>query len=239
MAFGRINLEQELLKFRNTQTKENDLLEQVQEILKADEKKKDEIFQRLQESGDAGGENNFDFDALESERIFHISHIKKICLNYRLRFLETKYYKAELPAEAISEINRLEKQHKTILKSFRMMAPAGLFKLENADDPILFAPIGNNYFYLIHKWGRDLHPLRRILMWPLKNIENLLVFSFFASFLLTFLIREIFFPTHQTTTEFLLLFFFDFKSVLGLTFFYGIALGKNFSSGNWNSKFFN
>lgn len=239
MAIGRINLGQELLNFRNAQTREVDLLQQVQAILEADEQKKEEIFHLLQESGDAGGENDFIFDALESHRIFHISHIKKICLNYRLRFLETKYFKGEMPSEVISEIRRLEKQHKISLKSFRMMAPAQLFRLENADDPILFAPIGNNYYYLIHKWGKDLHPLRKIMMWPLKNFENLLIFSFFFSFLLTFLIRELFFSTYQSTTEFLLLFLFDFKSVLGLILFYGIALGKNFSSGNWNSKFFN
>ena len=38
------------------------------------------------------------------------------------------------------------------------MAPSALFRLEKTDDPLLFVPLGNNYYYLVHKWGNDLHP---------------------------------------------------------------------------------
>ena len=84
-----------------------------------------------------------------------------------------------------------------------------------------------------------MHPLRKMAVWPLKNLENLIIFSFLASFLLSFGIREIFFSRYQETSEFLVIFMYTIKSVIGLVFFYGIALGKNFSSGNWNSKFYN
>jgi hypothetical protein len=120
-----------------------------------------------------------------------------------------------------------------------MLAPAKYFRLENADDPMLFAPIGNNYFYLVHKWGKDIHPFRKLAVWPLKNLETLLIFSFVFSFLLSFGIREVFFSRFQETSEFLVIFLYTFKSVVALIFFYGISLGKNFSSGNWNSKFYN
>ena len=55
------------------------------------------------------------------------------------------------------------------------MAPSKLFRLKDTDDPLLFIPIGNDYFYLIHQWGDNLHPFRKALVWPFKNIWNLMI----------------------------------------------------------------
>ena len=97
--------------------------------------------------------NNFEIGALETNRVYHIDDIKKICISYRLRFLNSQLFKADLPYEAIQNIKDLEKTHETSLSGFKIMAPSKLFKLANADDPLLFAPIENGYYYLIHKWG--------------------------------------------------------------------------------------
>ena len=50
---------------------------------------------------------NLDFDPnkIESDRLFHIDDIKKICIDYRLRFLDLKYFKGEIPEEGIKKIN--------------------------------------------------------------------------------------------------------------------------------------
>lgn len=239
MLLERINLRKKLDLLRKQEMKQEALLEEVRKILER-ENTEAEILQRISEGDPEGiNGNNFNFDLLESGRIYHLSQIKKICIHYRLRFLNTKYFKGEIPAEALAAVKELEKQHGSILQGFKMMAPAKYFRLENADDPMLFAPIGNDYYYLIHKWGSDIHPLRKMMMWPLRNLENLIIFSFFASFLLTFGIREVFFAKFQETSQFIVLFMYTFKSVIALVFFYGISLGKNFSSGNWNSKFYN
>ena len=240
MMFERVNLHLRLKSLRNEEVSEAQLLQEIEEILKAEEETEQQIIERIQQ-GDPSkvNGNNFNFELLETDRIFHISQIKKLCIQYRLRFLNTRYYKEDLPLETIFTIKELEKKHRTTLSSFSMVAPAKYFRLENADDPMLFSPIGNDYYYLVHKWGKDIHPLRKILMWPLKNLETLIIFSFFTSIFLTFGIREVFFSRYQATSEFLILFLYTFKSVLALIFFYGISLGKNFSSGNWNSKFYN
>jgi hypothetical protein len=240
MLIERTNLQKKLEYLRKNEIKEELLLQQVQEILKSKGLKEEDILKRIREGHpDNIDFNPFNFDLLESGRIFHLSQIKKICVDYRLRFLDTQYFKAELPSEAFAAVKELERTHNIQLRGFKMVAPASYFRLENADDPLLFAPIGNNYFYLVHKWGRDMHPLRKLAVWPLRNLENLLIFSFFFSFFLTFGIREVFFSRYQETSQFLVLFMYSFKSVVALTFFYGISLGKNFSSGNWNSKFYN
>ena len=119
--------------------------------------------------------NNFDLSKLSKNRIYHIDHIKKVSIDYRLRFLDIKYFKNKLPIEALKQIKKLEKVHKTNLSEFKIMAPSVLFRLEKKDDPLLFVPLGNEYYYLIHKWGNDLHPFRKALMWPFKNIWNLLL----------------------------------------------------------------
>lgn len=240
MLLERTNLQKKLEALRKKEMVEQELLEEVQRILHDQNNSEAEILQRITEGNPDGiDHNNFNFDNLESGRIFHLSQIENICINYRLRFLSTKLFRGELPAEALLAVKELEATHSTTLEGFKIIAPAEYFRLENADDPMLFAPIGNNYFYLIHKWGTDMHPLRKLMMWPLKDLENLIIFSFFSSFLLSFGIRELFFSTYRETSEFLVIFMYTFKSVIGLVFFYGIALGKNFSSGNWNSKYYN
>ena len=240
MMLERTNLHERLKSLRKKEISEEELLQEIKDFLNAEAETEQQILDRIQQ-GDALDidRNDFNIDLLERDRIFHISQIKKICIQYRLRFLNTKYFKGELPPGAIFAIKELEKKHSTTLRGFSIIAPAEYFRLENADDPMLFSPIGNNYYYLIHKWGQDIHPLRKVLMWPLKNLETLIIFSFFASILLTFGIREIFFSRYQATSEFLILFLYTFKSTIALIFFYGISLGKNFSSGNWNSKFYN
>ncbi|WP_027076024.1 hypothetical protein [Maribacter antarcticus] len=202
----------------------------------------DEQHLRIKKSIANGGgalTNSFDFDLLESSKIFHVTDIKKICIDYRLRFLDSRYFKGEIPVEGISKIKSLEKEHKIELKGFKIIAPSKLFKLEDKDDPLLFAPIGNGYFYLIHQWGNDLHPLRKALMWPFKNIINLAVLVFAISFLVTLMVPEGLFSKSNSSVEFWILYFFMFKSIAAVVIFYGFALGKNFNPAIWNSKYFN
>ncbi|NJB35829.1 hypothetical protein [Croceivirga sp. JEA036] len=183
--------------------------------------------------------NKFNFDALETNRIYHINTIKHICTTYRLRFLDLKYFKPELPEEAHSEIRMLEKKHQTKLDGFKVMAPSKLFKLEDKDDPLLFVPLGNDYYYLIHKWGNDLHPLRKILVWPFKSIGNLLLVLLAISLLATILLPQGLFSKTSSASQFWIIYFFVFKSLASVALFYGFALGKNFNPFIWNSKYFN
>ena len=238
MMFEKGDLRHKLEQHRNKHISEEEILGQVRSILKAEKDKDQKILKRIK-SGGSDDSNSFDLDLLQANRVFHLTHIREICICYRLRFLDTKYLKSNLPAEAISEIKKLENEHCTTLKGYRIVAPSKNFRLENADDPMLFVPIGNDYFYLIHKWGKDLHPFRKVMMWPLKNMENLLSFTIFFSLSLTFVLRALFFSQYQATSEFIMLFLFSFKACVGLLVFYGVALGKNFSSGIWNSKYFN
>ncbi|MBZ9653025.1 hypothetical protein [Psychroflexus montanilacus] len=239
MMFPRTNLKTQLNKAKFKTTSNEDILKQVHEVLKNVDDRNEEILDKVN-SGDSADFNTFDFDKLQSSEIYHIDQIEKICVNYRLRFLDSKYFKGELPYEAISKIKTLEEEHETNLKGFKIMAPSKLFKLENADDPLLFAPIGNDYYYLIHKWGNDLSPFRRLMMWPFKTFENFMFFVLLSALVCTLLVPNGFFMSEDNlTTEFFLLFIFMFKWIGGIALYYGFAKGKNFSTAIWRSKYYN
>jgi hypothetical protein len=236
MLLAPTNLEEKLSLVQKKSSV--NILDEVKEILYEDHLKEQRIVSSLKR-GSNQLQNNFKFDELETENIYHINSIKKICVDYRLRFLDTKYFKNKFPQEAISKTKALEKTHNTTLSGFKIIAPSKLFKLENADDPLLFAPIGNGYYYLIHKWGNDLHPLRKLLMMPFKSLENLMLFALVISFMITYVFN--FGVLAETTghTQFLILFLFMFKSVVGITIFYAFSRGKNVSNAIWNSKYYN
>lgn len=184
-----INIEHKLQNRRGKKWDSEQILAEVQQILSEDSKKEEQIAHQLGSKNNVRA-NDFDFDLLKTEKIFHIDQIKEICIDYRLRFLNSSYFKGKIPQEAISKIKLLETIHNTSLKGFKVMAPSKLFKLEDKDDPLLFAPIGNDYYYLIHKWGNDLHPLRKLFVWPFKNISNLVLVVLLISYFVTLMVPE-------------------------------------------------
>ena len=181
--------------------------------------------------------NAFDIDRLATECIYHLDTIRDICIDYRLRFLDLKYFKNDLPQEAFDKIAALETEHNTTLTGFKVMAPSKLFRLKNTDDPLLFVPLGNDYFYLIHQWGDDLHPFRKALMWPFKNIWNLLLTLLVISWGVTLLTPMAIFTKTTSWTTFWMVYFFNFKAIASVVLFSGFALGKNFNPAIWNNKY--
>lgn len=236
--FTRIDIREKLSNLRTQRIEEQALLTEIQRIFSENESQRSKIASALLEKP-TSQENGFNFDLLESQRIYHISDIKELCVTYRLRFLDAHFFKGEFPEEAISEIRRLEKAHDISLGNFKIVAPAKLLKLENADDPLLFASMGNDYFYLVYKWGRDLHPFRKLMMWPYKNFDNLTFTVVFLSFLLTVLSPMHWFTDAPSIGNYFFLFMIILNGVGGMVLFYGIAKGKNFNNDIWNSKYYN
>ena len=238
MLLKKTNLEFELLRSKDA-LKRPDILDQVNSILESHKTFEHRIDLELKGHQKSTLDNEFIFELLETDRIFHIDQIRKTCIDFRLRFLDSKYFKGPIPKSAVQRIKRLEEEHGIELKGFKIMAPSKLFKLADKDDPLLFAPISNGYYYLIHKWGNDLHPLRKILVWPFRNIINLSLFVLVVSYFCTLMVPEGLFAKSSGNSEFWIVFFFMFKSLAAVVIFYGFALGKNFNPAIWNSKYFN
>ena len=239
MLWEQTTLTIALLREREKAISETALMDAVQAILARDEAQRKAIKNRLHESDTIPNENQFVFDLLETGRLFHIDQVKAICLDYRLRFLDSHLYKNTFPEEAVSKIKALEKAHDTTLSGFKIMAPSKQFYLKNYDDPLLFAPIGNGYYYLVHQWGNDLNPLRRLLVRPLRDFGSLLLFLAAASFVFALLITKLFFRGSDTDEFLLIAFLFTFKSFCGIALYYGFWKGKNFTTAIWDSPYYN
>lgn len=236
--FQNTDIERQLYKIRERRIDEKSVMAEVTSIFAENEVKRRNILETLTEPNGAIT-HSFNFDQLETSQIFHVDDIKKLCVIYRLRFLDSHFFKGNFPEEAVSKIRQLEIDHNTSLSNFKIVAPSKLLKLENADDPLLFSPMGNDYYYLIHKWGTDLHPLRKILMWPYKSFENLIITILLVSAICTAITPMQIFTKHVSMQEYLLMYLFMFKAIAGVVLFYGFAKGKNFNDAIWDSKYYN
>jgi len=240
MNWQGVNIQEELNKNRIIPSTK-DLQNQLEVIWDKEFRKEVSLINRIsQKPTKDTPSNHFDIHKLKAENIYHISDIKKICIDYRLRFLNTHYFKGEIPHEAICKIKDLEKQHETAFYNFKIIAPSKLFRLKNADDPLLFIPIGNGYYQFVHKWGNDLKPWRKIWAWCFKSFENLMVLCLLVSLVFTALIPHGLFTNKEIDLH---IYFFEYlfmlKSVVAVVMFYGFSKGKNFNTAIWNSKYFN
>jgi hypothetical protein len=239
MLFEKKNIEKELLSKRKQFIADASLLEEVKRILSDDESKREIIKNKLTNKSSTTS-NGLLFHYLETDKIFHIDHIKNICIDYRLRFLDSHLFKNVIPEEAVSKIKHLESLHNTALNGFKIMAPSKLFHLKNYDDPLLFVPIGNNYYYLIHKWGNDMSGYRKLMMRPYRDMGSFVAFIALISLAFAFITPTNVLGGDMSTSVFRALsFLFIFKSLCGVTLYYCFWKGKNFNSEIWNSSYYN
>ncbi len=182
--------------------------------------------------------NQFCFDLLERDRIFSVEQIRTVCIAYRLRFLESSRFKSRIPDEALDQISKLEDLHGTRLSDFRIMAPTSAFKLDNYDDPLLFVPLGNGYYYLVHQWGNDLNTWRKWLMLPMRNLGWFTAFCILISALLTVMLPVSRLGENMQMAR-LIIFLFAFKSVFAVAMYGLFMRGRNFSNAMWDSRFYN
>lgn len=217
------------------------LMDEVHSWLE-EEEKHDDILRAVVLS--ARGERPVMAEGLDPQRIFHVDDIRALCVKYRLRFLDAGLFKGKLPAQAVHGVRQLERTVGAPVTSFKMMAPAARFRLCDSEvDPLLFVPVGNDRYYLVHKWGTDLGWHRILLGWPVRSVGHLAAVVFALALLLTAVM-----PAHLITSDpaagfwggHRLLFLFWTSMVLtSFTVFGWFAFFGQFSVQCWNSRYFN
>lgn len=228
MNFNTVDLHKELIKSKK-KVKSN-LIEEVNTILKDQAEAEKEIHARVSGGKQKQVYNAEDFD---TENIYTLEQIKKICIKYRLRFLDSKSFVGEIPYEAILKIKDLERRVGEPLNGFKIVAPKELFKLEDKDsDPLLFLQLADNKFYFIHKWGGELNRFRSILAAPLRSFMSMFWFLAAVSFVFSLLV-----PT-SSFDVFAFLFVHSFIAICGIACMLILSMRENFSDVEWNSKFF-
>lgn len=189
-----------------------------------------------------GNEELLDFDALEADRIYHIDEIKSLCIAYRLRFLDSSLFNGTFPSEALDAVKDFEAAQGREIKGFKMIAPAGMFKLAEKDkDPLLMVPMGNNYYYLLAQWGNDLHFMRKVLVYPFRSFETIMQTVLIFSALVALLFPESVMRSPKDTGTIMhirvIFFFWMVFATSAMTALYGMSRMKNFSVNLWKSRF--
>jgi len=179
--FDSINIKKELIKVRGKS--ENDFLNSVNQLLDNDVVKETQIENNITKSS---SKNYFaKINTHSKEDIFDFESIKKIAIQHRLRFLPTKYFKNQIPKEAIFKIKEIEKANNLTVEHFFILAPSQAFDLEDCNkDPLLFIPLENKNYLLVHQWGDDLGWLKKAIAFPLKTIESMFATVGIAAFLI-------------------------------------------------------
>lgn len=204
--------------------------------LMALEQKRDDIIRAVVLS--SSKERIVKIEVQDADRVFHLSTIKALCVKYRLRFLDAGLFKGEIPSQAIFGIRELERRTSGPIMSYKIMAPAERFKLCDSEvDPLLFVPIGNDNYYLVHKWGKDISWTREIRGWSFRTPIHLGISVLIVAALIT-----VVFPGEilgQWGAHRLFLFVWTSMVLLSFTVFGWFAFFGQFSSHAWNSRYFN
>ena len=199
---------------------DEDLLHEIEEILDNSSNKTKELFEN------------------EKDKILSLSTIEKICVKYRLRFLDAELFKGEIPDTATEELKRLENKYHTKFHDLRIIAPGEYFDLEYIDkDPILLTKIAPEKYLFIHKWGSDFSKWRKWKALPFRSVH-----TFFLSVLSLAVIAASLFALFMGTNETSImdfLFATFHLTVSGSLFVLFIALAFSVypTQLNWKSKF--
>lgn len=240
MLFKKINIKNELTEHKENTSKA--ILQQVAEILSFSVKQDEDIIFRLQQNP---SKVLFDWSMIEpndQKNVFTLEQIKSVCIKYNLRFLDTAYFKADFPYEAILKTKMFEDKYQTKIEHFKLVAPSQVFNLGDCNqDPLLFACLADNKYYLIHQWGSDLSWYRGLISFPIKSVYSFFAFMWLPAALIAFGIP---FSWLHTTPEGQLslrlwLMVYCFITLFFFVIFLGSTTQKNFSDNCWDSKYFN
>lgn len=179
---------------------------------------------------------------LDTNRIFSIKDIKSVCIDFRLRFLDKKYYRAELPYDTHIKLTAFEIEI-GVPVSFKVLTEAQNFKSTYPHmQQLLFADLGNGEFYFIHKWGNEYSHYRKYAAMPYKNIEFLFVIILVVSSVLSIITPTNFITTKPNIDYFsmirLAFFFWCVVALSALFTYYIVAIRKGMNSSEWDNPSF-
>jgi hypothetical protein len=237
-----INLLDELNLAEQHPATESGVLHAVNQLFKIEAEQEQEILNAIH--GISGIAASAEASWFDEKSIYSINAIEQVAVKFRLRFLESHYFKGEIPYEALMRVKEIQKKHNIELKNFFILAPAQHFKLGDCnDDPLLFIPLADGNFHLVHQWGNDMSWYKKHLYFPLRNFAALAISLVVLSAVLSLLMPTAALSANESATFFnagRLVFFLWINLLMaaGLSYFW-FAFNFSFSKDNWRSNFFN
>lgn len=178
---------------------------------------------------------------LRHDRIFREESIRKVAIQYRLRFLDVKHFKAEIPDIAITRLRQLERRAGLRFESFKILAPSDAFRLAHCEeDPLLFVKVGLRTWYLVDQWGNDFKWYRKWLSFPFRNKFSFSLSVFTLAALTSALLPIHTLIDHLTPDEWnirLAIFTWSFMCLSAGFAFLGFAFVRQLSADQWDSPY--
>ena len=233
----RVRLVEELQRLSGEQA----LLENVNQLLNQEVVHENEIKERVGNKGN--GIDILNLDVLDVDRLFTIDAIRELAITYRLKFLPSKQFKQEIPADAVLAVKNQEKLHETSFENMFILAPRKYFNLGDCDgDPVLFTRVSENQYYLLAQWGNDMHVMRKILLWPVRSVRTMVITLLSVALLVNVLTPNSLLTTRVAEDLYMyrIIWFIQCLFIFGsLGFFFMFGFNRSSSEKEWNSKFFN
>ena len=240
--FSSVNIQDELVKIRQKHAGVQHSLTQQVEDAKGKGAPVDEFILRRIRTAAKPGKWNFENQLLDKNKVFSIDDIKSICIQYRLRFLDSKFFKLEdLTADEKNTVKSLEKETGKEITKVKMLASTQFFRQENLTSaPFLFAQLDETNFYLVHKVGVDFKWYKKLISFPFRSILALLITLLVIVLPLMFVIPSVIFSKPEQVQYYQMLYLAGFTvSTLFIVVFGGFTFYKKFSNFCWKSPYLN
>jgi hypothetical protein len=236
--FGDLNLTSELIRLRKASRQEEDqIVSEVKKILHEDLFTEKKILENLPLY-----RRSFlvlDEEDLRQDKIFTLQEIKQVAVLYRLKFLDSSFFKPELPFEVGLKTEELNKRFHKDIGTYKVLSHYENFKNSTArHQAMVFVETNYGNYYLLHSWGKTLKMSRRLQFLPLRSFESLILSVVFITLVLALSL-----PTGVITLDskaeywsgyraaaFFHLLIFNF----GVTVYFTFTFAKNFSNTVWN-----
>ena len=182
-------------------------------------------------------------EVLDSKRVFSVNEIRKVSIDYHLRFLDSKNYVAEIPYNVHLKCSAFELRT-GVPVNFKILTEATNFRRKYPNSQhLIFADLGNNEFYFIMKWGNPFTNIRKITAYPFKSLETVMVSVLLFALFIAVLTPSSFILTHGKVDVYFSLvraaFYFYCVIFLSAIFtYYIVALRKNLNVTEWDSDYF-
>lgn len=137
------------------------------------------------------------FDNKYEGEVYTIKEIYKICVDYNLKFIQSRHYNGPISTELPSVLLRFREKYNLDIgdrtgndnESFYICAPIECFTDGKClNDPLIFYAVDRNktHFKFVHKWGNSFTILRYISAFRNRNVNcSFLHWSIISTFLLS------------------------------------------------------
>jgi len=169
--------------------------------------------------------------------------IRSTCVAYRLRFLRSNVYSGPIPYEVIWAIKDIEFRMFPNKPEFYILASqAFFFNKKPKSNPLLFLKKENGTYQLICQWGRKRSVFEKLANFPFRDFKSLVISAFLFGLLCSVLAGVLGLANGDTYFKSILFKVPVFVLCAGAfstgALIYGLVSRTEFSSENWNKRYF-